>query len=57
MSILGSDIESQKTLDEVVNRVVDGLHSAIDRLNGARIVLTDGGLTLTVPPRKTEVTQ
>ena len=57
------DVESRATIDEAVDRAVaaltaqrqaltDDLHGLLDRVNGTKLVMTDGGFELVVPPRK-----
>jgi len=57
------DVESKSTIDEAVDRahaavdeaedrLVSGLHGVLDRLNGTTLKVVEGGVLLSVPPRK-----
>ena len=46
------DVESQKTIDEAIDRLLAGLHGLLDRLNGSTLKPIKWGLQLVIPPRK-----
>lgn len=42
----------QVSLADTEGRAVADVHGLLDRLNGAKLVLVDGGLQLSIPERK-----
>jgi hypothetical protein len=56
------DVESQKTIDEAIDRILAGIkaerqaltediHGILDRINGTVLKTTDAGLMLVIPPQ------